>query len=165
MNGGIWRPLEERARLYPPMLFVCMARYEGLCVHNDKTIASLVSLGVSPMLLRQVSIEPRPVSPGFFHDVGKVLSQSDSNRLFAELHRAQLLWPGSNVFIEDPLFGHSRDELRRTVTSALPHIVPIVDSFKYPNSPLAQLMSLSWGYKETTEEGGEEIIKWFESHR
>ena len=162
MNGGIWRAVDERASLYPPLLFVCMSRNADLCSHNNGTVARLNSLGA---VAHQVALEPRPVTPTYFHDVGRVLSVGDSERLYASLVKSQLLWPGSGIFTEDPLFGSYRESFKRIVAQALPHIVPAVDSFRYPTSPLAQLLSLSWGFKETSDEGGEAIVDWFDSHQ
>lgn len=160
MNGGIWHGVEDKT--YPPVLFLCMARNSDLCSHNNQTMHKLHARGA---VVRQATFEPRPVTAEYFHSVGKVLPRHDSARLQASLLQANLLWPGSLIFIEDPLFGSYAQSIRKLVAAALPNVVPALDSFKYPNSPLAQLFSLSWGFKETTEEAAGEIIRWFNAHQ
>ena len=160
MNGGIWHGVEDKT--YPPLLFLCMSRNSDLCSHNNQTMHKLRGRGAE---VRQVTFEPRPVTPDYFHAVGKVLPLHDSMRLQASLLQSSLLWPGSLIFIEDPLFGSYAQNIKKLVVAALPNLVPALDSFKYPNSPLAQLFSLSWAFKETTEEASGEIVRWFRSHK
>ena len=161
MNGGIWHNVDDKT--YPPVLFLCMARNSDLCLHNNQTMTKLQARGA---LVKQVVFEPRPVLPSFFHTVGNVLSLPESERLHAAFLKANLLWPGSHIFIEDPLFGSYAQNIKKIVTATFPNIVPAIDTLKYPNSPLAQLMSLSWGFKETTEEGMDDhLLNWFQLYR
>lgn len=158
MNGGVWRSIDKA---YPPLLFISMARNADLCSHNNRTLTALRQRGVDSA---QVAVLPRPMSANYF-TLGRVLSGADSERLFRAIRGESLLWPGSDIFIEDPLFGTTRAAIKRIVQQTLPHVVPAVDSFKFPGSPLAQLFSLSWGYKETTEEGTMAMIEWFRKHK
>ena len=156
MNGGIWRAVDDKR--YPPILFLCMARNSDLCLHNNSTMSALRKRG---MVSEQFAFEPRPLTPSFFSDAGRVLTPTDSERLYRAVDQAQLIWPGSGIFVEDPLFGSYRDTVRAIVQRTLPHVVPSQDSFRFPNSPLAQLLSLSWGFREVTDEDTDKMLDWF----
>ena len=159
-NVGIWTNLE---RLTTPTLFLTMARNSDLCTHNSQSVQTLIN--VNNVASHQIVIEPRPLHPHYFSLVGGVLSNQESEQIYHAFMSAKLLWPGSGIFIEDPLVGISASKVKNISFVTLPDVFPWRDEYKYPSSPFTQLLSMSWGFRETTDEHVDDISSWFRRNK
>ena len=77
---------------------------------------------------------------------------------------ANLLWPGSGVLLVDPIVDRHLLTLKNIAMIAMPRVVPALDDLSWPDSPIFQLLRVAWGFKESTVEHCEGMIKWFERH-
>eukprot|EP01036_Dinobryon_divergens_P028192 gene28192-37095_t len=136
----------------PPSLFVLMTRDAATLRHVEKNAAHLKDFSI-------LRVEEKPITPTFFYDHGQALSKEDSTAVHTALKKAALI--GSDSFLtSDPRMS----EWREVVKTALPHIVPAVDSLEPDLSPISELLNLARAQHEITDDYLHEVFEWFKNH-
>jgi len=66
----------------------------------------------------------------------------------------------NDILISDPRVS----DWREVVKTAIPHIVPAIDSLRSDESPISELMNLARSQHEITDDFLPEVFDWFTKH-
>jgi hypothetical protein len=146
-------PTELKLSGSPGLMFMHMIRDES----SSSTIKELVSRLNSPTV-QEIVIPQLKLSPSYFFDHGKHLSQSDSAILVSALKSEGYL-SEDMLLREDPRQSAWRD----TVTRALPHIVPKIDSLIADESGISELLNLAYSLHEISDYETERVLAFMKS--